>query len=636
MAAKKYVQSQTLYLAGSGVLIGATTITLTSLTDIYGNAITSIAAFGDKGYITLEPDTSNEEGATFTSVTVNANTTVTLGGISTILAQSPYTETSGLIRQHSGGTKVVITDNVGFWNTFGNKNNDETLLGRWGTSVVPTNASDLANKAYVDGVAVAGAPNASTTVKGIIEIATQVEVDARTLTGGTGALLVPTPGTARSTLLSDYVADTGTANTYAIAPVPLVSTYTAGQIFSFIALNANSGASTLNVAIQGAKNIFNRGAALIGGEILANQMVMVEYDGTQFQMVSPAANGLTATSIISQLTSSQTAAENLTAAQAVAVSFYQSDGGILIDTSTSAQGAASAGSKTIAFTVASNANRILVVSVTRNNTGGPSCAYNGVSMTRVLGPLTPAGGTSESLSIFTLVAPSTGANNLVITGLSGSEAVNYSIHSYYNAKQTSNPAVTASNISAAAQGSISASITPATAGALVYTCVQENGNLTTTFSNLSGNQQQIGSLPGNTGKFTAGDSYQLGPSAAITVSATASGGSPDWAIGTISIEPFTTPAYAVYKASSAAGSSYNSNQPYKSSSFIGFVSNSPSLGGAATIVLQGVVIGLSGLAAPSIYYLQDVAGTIGITPGTITRKIGIALSTTTLLITNEP
>lgn len=153
MAAKKYVQSQTLYLAGFGVLIGATSIVLTALTDIYGDAITNISSFGDKGYITLEPDTSNEEAATFTSVTANANGTVTLGGISTVLAQSPYTETSGLIRAHSGGTKVTITDNVAFWATFTNKNNDEIVSGQWtftNTPIVPGTVS-----------------NASTTVKGV-------------------------------------------------------------------------------------------------------------------------------------------------------------------------------------------------------------------------------------------------------------------------------------------------------------------------------------------------------------------------------------------------------------------------------------------------------------------------------------
>ena len=164
--AKKYVQCNNFFLAGSGVIIGATSITLTNLTDIYGNILT-MADFGDTGYITLEPDTNNEEAATFTGIVANANLTYTLTGVKTALAKSPYTETSGLVRQHSGGTKVVVTDSVAFWNTFGNKANDETLTGRWGTAVVPSAGNDLANKTYVDGVAIAGSPDASTITKGI-------------------------------------------------------------------------------------------------------------------------------------------------------------------------------------------------------------------------------------------------------------------------------------------------------------------------------------------------------------------------------------------------------------------------------------------------------------------------------------
>lgn len=288
MAAKKYVQTQTLYLAGSGVLVAATSIVLTALTDIYGNAITSITAFGDKGYITLEPDTSNEEGATFTSVTANANGTVTLGGVSTILAQSPYTETSGLVRAHSGGTKVVVTDNVAFWNGFTNRNNDEALIGRWTTPVVPSAANDLANKLYVDGVAIAGAPNASPTVKGIVQEATQAQVLAKTAAGSTGAELYVNPATLASTLLSDYKADTGAANAYAITPSPAITAYTAGQLFSFKAVNANTTASTLNVNALGAKTIKKLGGAtdLVANDILAGQIVVVEYDGTNFQLIS--------------------------------------------------------------------------------------------------------------------------------------------------------------------------------------------------------------------------------------------------------------------------------------------------------------------------------------------------------------
>jgi hypothetical protein len=135
--ALSYVQSPTTYLSGSGVIVGATNVSVTSFTDIYGNVLT-MSSFGAKGYATLEPDTSNEEAFTFTSVTPNANGTYTLGGCSSALAQTPYTEASGLVRQHAGGTKMVITDNAAFWNTFANKNNNEIITGTWTFNVAPT------------------------------------------------------------------------------------------------------------------------------------------------------------------------------------------------------------------------------------------------------------------------------------------------------------------------------------------------------------------------------------------------------------------------------------------------------------------------------------------------------------------
>ncbi len=187
----KYAQCPIFYLAGSGALIGATSIVVTSFTDIYGNVLT-MADFGSKGYGTHEPDTTNAEGIIFTGVTANANGTYTLTGVSTILAKSPYTETSGLIRNHAGGTKFVITDNVAFWNTFGNKLNDETLTGRWGTGVAPSSGNDLVNKTYADGLAIAGAPDASTLTKGISKLSTAPVSSTNPIVVGDNDTRVPT------------------------------------------------------------------------------------------------------------------------------------------------------------------------------------------------------------------------------------------------------------------------------------------------------------------------------------------------------------------------------------------------------------------------------------------------------------
>jgi hypothetical protein len=85
----------------------------------------------------------------------------------------------------------------------------------------------------------------------------------------------------------DYAADTGAANAYAVTLSP-VPTLTTGLHVAFKAANANSAASTLNVNSLGAKTIKKKDGAtdLASGDISSGQLVLVMYDGTNFQMVS--------------------------------------------------------------------------------------------------------------------------------------------------------------------------------------------------------------------------------------------------------------------------------------------------------------------------------------------------------------
>ena len=85
-----------------------------------------------------------------------------------------------------------------------------------------------------------------------------------------------------------YAADTGIADAYLIAPSPPITAYTAGQIFYMKATNANTGASTVNVNSLGIKSIKKDGSdALIANDILAGQIIALQYDGTNFQLMSP-------------------------------------------------------------------------------------------------------------------------------------------------------------------------------------------------------------------------------------------------------------------------------------------------------------------------------------------------------------
>ncbi len=150
----------------------------------------------------------------------------------------------------------------------------------------PTLTQDAATKNYVDGVAVAGAPNASTTVKGIVEEATQAEIDVRTAVGGTGAELYVNPASLRAVLMHDRAASaTGTDN-YAITLTPAPTTYTNGDVYIFSADVANTGAASLNVNGLGVKTIIhNDGTTLTTSDITAGGIVIVAYDGTNMRLL---------------------------------------------------------------------------------------------------------------------------------------------------------------------------------------------------------------------------------------------------------------------------------------------------------------------------------------------------------------
>lgn len=185
--------------------VGATTATLLSATDD-----DSVALPAGRYFFTIDGDNSQKEhiSCTLSSTSLSAIKTVSRQG----------TETSGCLRTHRVGAKVVITD-------FAHIKKINDLLD--GTtpldssvpltySAEPTFTDGLhqlvtfdKSKAYTDGVAVAGAPNASTTVKGIVEIATTAEINAGTGTGATGAVIAVSPDNLAS---SNYGLNTPTAN----------------------------------------------------------------------------------------------------------------------------------------------------------------------------------------------------------------------------------------------------------------------------------------------------------------------------------------------------------------------------------------------------------------------------------------
>jgi len=271
---KNFIQAREFQLAGSGCSATATSIILKSFNDSYGVAIPS-ADLNTTNYGTLEPGTDREEIISFAGITTDADGTVTLTTVVRGLqAVDPFTTDATLRKSHAGSTIFVLTNNPQVYRSFFD---------------------------YADALAIAGAPDASTTTKGLNEVGTQVEVDDRTVTGGTGAILFAPLDKIRASKYHDYAADSVGTDAYAITITPAITTYATGQVFTFKAGTANTGACTLNVSGLGAKTIKKDVSSdLATGDILANQIVMVEYDGTNMQIVS-AISGLITTAFLNPI-----------------------------------------------------------------------------------------------------------------------------------------------------------------------------------------------------------------------------------------------------------------------------------------------------------------------------------------------
>ena len=318
---QKYVQALPFQIYGSGSSVGDTSITLVAFSDIDGNILT-MSDLGTSGFGTMEPNTNQEEQIVFTGVTANANGTFTLTGVSHVLSKYPYTQTSGLNVSHAGGTQFVLSDDVGLLDTFPNKNNAETITQPWTfttpnfpvmsiPATLPTTDGQLATKKYVDTVAIAGAPDASTTVKGISKLSTAPVSPTNPIAVGDNDTRIPTAGQAAALPGNNtgiavgsgnkyvtqtglqanaeaYAADaSGSTTTYVatLSPVP-ASLYT-GMRVNIKFQTANAGASTLNLNFLGAKALTKNGAiALDANDIKAAQILELVYDGTQFQIQS--------------------------------------------------------------------------------------------------------------------------------------------------------------------------------------------------------------------------------------------------------------------------------------------------------------------------------------------------------------
>jgi hypothetical protein len=136
------------------------------------------------------------------------------------------------------------------------------------------------------------------------------------------------------TTANNLITVAGTNALTGLATPPLEG-YTAGAQFSFIAQNTNTGAVTLDIDSLGVKAVTKFGATpLIAGDIVGGAMVLVEYDGTRFQLLTnsiPSSLNLTGTltvagaTTIGGITTLETILEGATITAAAPASTTQFD-----------------------------------------------------------------------------------------------------------------------------------------------------------------------------------------------------------------------------------------------------------------------------------------------------------------------
>lgn len=245
--------AQTLTVGGNDSQIALSTIYTQD-----GQIVTTadFAAFG-RGILTINPTSlSNVEFSSFTTVdpTIGLN-----GGVSGVLRGLSFKGNNQIAANQKFnviGTPVIIA---------------------FGTH----NIQDL--KTYIDNIAIAAGVFATVSTLGTVKLSVAPASTSNPIAVETTDPRVPVA----------YAVDSVGTDAYAITPIPAETAYVIGKTYSFKAGTANTGACSLNVSGLGAKTIKKDVSSdLATGDILANQIVMCKYDGTNMQIISKIPQGV--------------------------------------------------------------------------------------------------------------------------------------------------------------------------------------------------------------------------------------------------------------------------------------------------------------------------------------------------------
>lgn len=548
----------------------AASLTAASITTADGAVLPS----GTYG-ITVDQGTNQQEHMIVSFAGTTAGTIVTRG-VSVI---DGTTNIPALQFAHARGASIKFTDHPVLIRILRVIQGTDTLDSKLSYTSHPTFSSntELIDKKYADDLAIAGSPDASTTVKGILEAATDAELQAGTATGSTGALLAATGAS---------FTQTPTAN-----KVPVASS--AGKL----AAGWGGAASTL-ATLNGSSKVVEDPANATATPA-ASKIPIAGSDATL--------NGW-----VTDFESSFTAIENLTANDAVA---YTADT-IAFDAMT--QGSAAAASLTISHTFAGQ-NGILCIMIFNQNIGGiTSVKVGGVDATLINSNQLE---TDKFAYTYYFVGPAVGANSVVITRTTNTNTIYATVISYTGVAQTS-PIDASAKVASTAVNETHVSITTTASNTrAVGMAYGDSANNVT----LSNNCHTLISGDIN------GPNYQLRtfdaafPTAGTYDFRMAQGGAGDGEIILVfNLKPVSAGTAGLVRASTLS--------PSRAAGFIGFVKTSVSAGQTVAVVTGGLMGGLT-VTANSSYFLSATPGALTTTQSTTNDVlVGKAVSATQVII----
>lgn len=275
---------------------------------------------------------------------------------------------------------------------------------------------------------------------------------------------------------------------------------------------------------------------------------------------------------------------------------------------------------THSFTVGSNANRAMFLTLVTNAVViSTPPTYAGVSMT--LADSFTTG--SNYFYYYTLANPTSGANNIIIN--SPTMTGGYAVTSYSGVTLGTTVGNTGTGTAVSQATSINApSQQIFTCAAFVTTNISHSWSGST---NMSGNQQTDQSSNSPYINTISGNAATQQTQGTLTVTGTISA-SNNYAI-------FCTQMYTSIQTTIPWISQASASSTTTANAFIGFAMASISQYASGVVTYSGEVSGFTGLTLGGQYLLANAAGTISTSAGSNTRKVGIAVSTTTLIITNN-